>query len=395
MTTAFYSDERCFWHGGGNYAFTLPVGGLVQPMPGGLPENPETKRRLRNLIDVTGLLAGMSARKADAAMLDDLLRVHPQDYLSRFKAASDAGGGELGVRTPFGPEGYEVAALSAGMAKAALIDVLTGSASNAYALTRPPGHHCLPDFPNGFCLLANIAIAIRAAQAGALAQRIAVVDWDVHHGNGTEAIFYDDPDVLTISIHQDRNYPMNTGFAADRGAGAGVGANVNIPLPPGCGHVSYIEAMERIVLPALFQFKPDVIIVACGFDAAAVDPLGRMLATAETFRLLTRMAMAAAEDLCGGKIVMVHEGGYSEVYVPFCGHAVMEELSGSAITATDPLAETLRLRQPDVRFNTYVSGLISELATLHLTTPRRTMAAIVPAPPAPSMFQSIRRGNGT
>ena len=361
MTTGFYTDERCFWHGGGNYAFTLPVQGLVQP-GAGLPESPETKRRFKNLAEVTGLLATLEVSSAPMATWDDLLRVHPEAYLTRFKALSDAGGGELGPRVPFGHGGFDIAALSAGLAQAALLAVMGGRQKNAYVLTRPPGHHCLPDLPNGFCLLANIAIAIRAAQAAGLGTRFAVVDWDVHHGNGTEAIFYEDPDVLTISLHQDRNYPMNTGFAQDRGRGRGEGANINIPLPPGTGHLGYLAAFERIVVPSLLRFAPDVIIVACGFDAAAVDPLGRMLATADTFRQMTRAVLAVADQLCGGRVMMAHEGGYSEVYVPFCGHAVLEELAQSPITAPYPLADTLRQRQPDARFDAYVGALIDEQA---------------------------------
>ena len=362
MTTAFYTDERCFWHGGGNYAFTLPVGGLVQPMPAGLPENPETKRRLRNLVEVTGLARQLAVRSADPATDRDLARVHPESYLRAFKEMSDAGGGELGLRTPFGRGGYEIAALSAGLATAALRAVLTGDVANAYALSRPPGHHCTADFPNGFCLLNNIAVAIRAAQEHGLAARVAVIDWDVHHGNGTEAIFWDDPDVLTISLHQDRNYPLDTGGIEATGGPGALGSNLNLPLPPGCGHVAYLYAVERVVLPALNRFRPDVIIVACGFDAAAVDPLGRMLLTAESFRLMTRQLMQAAHSLCGGKLVLVHEGGYSEVYVPFCGHAVLEELSGSDITAADPLAATLAKRQPDTRFDAFAKGWIEEAA---------------------------------
>jgi acetoin utilization deacetylase AcuC-like enzyme len=362
MTTAFYSDERCFWHGGGNYAFTLPVAGLVQPLAAGLPENPETKRRLRNLIEVTGLTHHLAMRGAETATKTDLLRVHPESYLSAFQAMSDAGGGELGLRTPFGAGGYEIAALSAGLAKAALRAVLKGEVRNAYSLSRPPGHHCTTDFPNGFCLLNNIAVAIRAAQAEGLVRRVAVVDWDVHHGNGTEAIFWNDPEVLTISLHQERNYPLDTGGVEAVGGPDAPGSNINLPLPPGCGQVAYLQAMDRVVLPALDRFKPDAIIVACGFDAAAVDPLGRMLCTAETFRLLTRRIMQAADRLCEGRLTLVHEGGYSEVYVPFCGHAVLEELSGSAITAPDPLAATLAKRQPDARFDAFVQGWIEAAA---------------------------------
>ena len=370
MATGFFWDERCFWHAGGNYALTLPVGGLVQPLAaGGLPESPETKRRLKNLMDATGLSGALEMRHADPATWEDLVRVHPQDFLRRFKDLSDQGGGELGLRTPFGKGGFEIATLSAGLAKAALLEVWEGRLDNAYALSRPPGHHCLPDWPNGFCLLNNIAIAIEAARAAGHAGRIAVLDWDVHHGNGTEAIFYERADVLTLSLHQDRNYPTDTGDLEDRGRGAGLGFNLNIPLPPGAGHVSYLEAMERIVLPALAQYRPDIIVVACGYDAGCFDPLARMLATAETFRLMTRQVRQAAADLCGGRLVMVHEGGYSEAYVPFCGHAVLEEVAQSDITAPDPMAEVLAARQPSARMDGFVSGLIAEMAQVLLPLP--------------------------
>jgi acetoin utilization deacetylase AcuC-like enzyme len=330
-----------------------------------LPENPETKRRLRNLIEVTGLTRQLSMRGAEPATRDDLLRVHPEHYLSAFKAASDTGGGELGLRTPFGAGGYEIAALSAGLAKAAFRSVLTGEVGNAYALSRPPGHHCTADFPNGFCLLNNIAVAIRAAQAEGLVRRVAVVDWDVHHGNGTEAIFWNDPEVLTISLHQDRNYPLDTGGVEAMGGPDAPGSNLNLPLPPGCGQAIYLHAMDRVVLPALTRFKPDAIIVACGYDAAAIDPLGRMLCTAETFRAMTRQMIEAADRLCDGRLTLVHEGGYSEVYVPFCGHAVLEELSGSDISAPDPLAATLARRQPDARFDAFASAWIEDAAQRH------------------------------
>jgi len=361
MTTGFFWDERCFWHGGGNYAGMLPVGGLVQPLDGGLPENPETKRRLKNLITVTGLENELAMCGAASANRDDLLRVHPASYLDAFKTLSDAGGGELGRRTPFGPGGYEVAAQSAGLAKAALLAVLQGEMQNAYALSRPPGHHCLPDYPNGFCLLNNIGIAIEAARAAGLARRFAVLDWDVHHGNGTEAVFYDRADVLTVSLHQERNYPMDTGDFADRGTGYGTGYNLNIPLPPGTGHKGYLAAMERLALPAIRSFAPDVLIVACGFDAAANDPLGRMLATAETFAMMTNQVMALAGEVSGGRLIMVHEGGYSETYVPFCGHAVLERMSGSRVTAPDPFAEVFPLRQPDARFDAFVDDWITQM----------------------------------
>lgn len=363
MATGFFWDERTFWHTGGNYAMTLPVGGLVQPLAaGGLPENPETKRRLKNLMDVTGLSGDLDLRSAPQATQADLLRVHPDAYLSDFKRLSDAGGGELGLRTPFVTGGFEIAALSAGLSIAAVDAVLTGALDNAYALSRPPGHHCLPDYPNGFCLLNNIAIAIEAAQAKAMAPRVAVLDWDVHHGNGTETIFYGRDDVLTISLHQENNYPVDSGATADRGTGAGTGYNINLPLPAGAGHTAYLHAMDRIALPAIRAFAPDIIIVACGFDAAVPDPLSQTMATAQTFRDMTLRIKALASEICGGKLVLVHEGGYSEVYVPFCGHATLEALSGSPVTAPDPYAASFHSRQPNPRFDAFLKAEIDRMA---------------------------------
>jgi acetoin utilization deacetylase AcuC-like enzyme len=363
MTTGFFWDERSMWHAGGNYAFTLPIGGLVQPMAaGGLPESPETKRRLVNLMNVTGLMREMDVRTAPEATTEDLLRVHPKNYLDTFKQMSDNGGGELGLRVPFARGGYELAALSAGLSIAAVDAVLTRNVQNAYALSRPPGHHCLPDFPNGFCLMANIAIAIEAAKAKGLIGRVAVLDWDVHHGNGTEAIFYDRDDVLTISFHQEGNYPLDTGALADRGKGAGTGYNINLPLPAGAGHTAYLHAMDRVAVPAIRDFAPDIIIIACGYDASAVDPLARMLATADTYRQMTLKIKNLAAELCDGKLVLVHEGGYSEAYVPFCAHAAVEALSGSDIVAADPFGQTFISRQPGERLDAFLIGEIDRMA---------------------------------
>ena len=361
--TAFFWNERCFWHSGGNYASVAPVGGLVQPLAaGGLPESPETKRRLKSLMDVTGLTDALDCPPAPPASEEDLRRIHPAAYLDEFRRMSATGGGELGERTPFGPDGFEIAALSAGLVKAAVHYVLEGRAKNAYALSRPPGHHCLPETPMGFCLLANIAIAIESARAAQGVERVAVIDWDVHHGNGTEAIFMERPDVLTISLHQENNYPRNSGQASIRGCGDGEGFNINVPLAPGSGHDAYLYAFERIVAPAVRCFRPDLIVVACGFDASGLDPLSRMLASAATFRELTEGAMALADALCGGRLVLAHEGGYSEVHVPFCGHAVIQALAGSQIAAPDPFDERMRAHQPNERFRALQREVIGELA---------------------------------
>ena len=361
--TGFFWAERTFWHGAGNYTFLLPVGDWVEPSATGfLPEAPETKRRLKNLLEVTGLHSHLDMRKDSLpASEEDILAVHTAQYIQDFKTLSAENGGSLGLRTPFGRGGFEIAALSAGLAKAALFSVLDGQHRNAYALCRPPGHHCLPDYPNGFCLLNNIAIAVQAARQAKKAERFAIVDWDVHHGNGTEHIFYDDRNVLTLSLHQERNYPLYTGHAEDMGGDNAALSNMNIPLMPGGGSVIYQHAFEKLVLPKLQQFKPDCIIVACGFDASGVDPLSRMLLEAEDFSWMTAQLMA----LTDGKIVLVHEGGYSEAHVPFCGHAVMACLSGSEIAAPDPLSARIKGQQPRAEFNLLQEKYLQEIADLH------------------------------
>lgn len=361
--TGFFFDEHCFWHSGGAFALTMPVGGWVQPTSGsGLAEAPETKRRMKSLLDVSGLTARLSTGGATAVSEEDLLRVHPAEYLARFKGLSDSGGGELGDHAPIGPGSYEIACRSAGLAMAAVNAVLAGEVDNAYALSRPPGHHCLPDQAMGFCLLSNIAIAIEAAKAARGLGKVAVVDWDVHHGNGTQAIYYRRDDVLTVSLHQEGCFPPGYSGANDQGEGQGTGFNLNVPLPAGSGHDAYLQAMQRIVIPALDRFEPELIIVACGFDANAVDPLARMQLHSESFREMTRLMREAAERLCGGRLVLVHEGGYSEAYVPFCGHAVMEELSGVETDVRDPMLEFLQQQQPQGAFAAFLQSYVDDLA---------------------------------
>ncbi|WP_375398736.1 class II histone deacetylase [uncultured Sphingomonas sp.] len=370
--TGFYTDERTFWHGGTAIAMlTLPVGGWVQP-PGGTVgvDTPDTKRRLLNLLRASGLLDRLDQIRAAPVSEVDLLRVHPPAYLRRFKAMSDAGGGSLGIAADFGPGGYEIAAISAGLARQAVDDVLAGRVANGYALCRPCGHHCLPEEAMGSCLFANIAVAIEAALAKHGPRRIAVVDWDVHHGNGTQAIFYARGDVLTISLHQDGCFPFGYGGAADRGAGAGDGCNINVPLPAGAGHDAYLHAIDRIVTPALHRFAPDLVIVASGLDASIHDPMGRMLAHSDTFRDMTRRLKQAAADLCDGRLVVVHEGGYSEAHAPFCGHAIVEVLAGVAPIVGDPALAVHQAQQPGPRATAFHRALIDEWADAIERDPR-------------------------
>jgi len=361
--TGFFTDERTFWHTGGIHSLVLPVGGWIQPpSAAGFAESPDSKRRFLSLLQVSGLASKLNMLSAEPATREDLLRIHPAIYLDEFKRVSDTTGGDLGVSAPFGVGSYEIAALSAGLAKGAVDAVVSGALKSAFSLSRPPGHHCLPDTPMGFCLLANIPIAIEAARAKHGIERVVVVDWDVHHGNGTQAIYYEDPNTLTISLHQERCFPPGYSGAEERGAGEGFGANINIPLLPGGGHAAYMRAFERIVVPAVTAFKPELIIVASGLDASVVDPLARMQLHSDSYRAMTKAIVDAADSLCEGRLAIVHEGGYSETCVPFCGHALIEALSEETSDVVDPLMEMALLWQPSERFDALQFQLLDELA---------------------------------
>ena len=349
MTTALIWHEKLMWFDAGTFAGPMPVGGWVQP--GETSENPETKRRIKNLLDATGMIAHMKLITPFPASDADVLRIHTPAYLEKVKALSAAYGGQLGVSAFMGPGGYELALLSAGATMAGVDAVLTGAADNAYVLSRPPGHHAEPDAGMGFCVFANIAIAARHAQAEHGIARIAVVDWDVHHGNGTQACFYDDPSVLAISLHENGNFPRGgSGAVEQTGSGAGVGATINIPLPPGSGSAAYRAAFERVVLPALDRFRPDLIFVACGLDAGNNDPLGRMMLGPEDFRWMSAAVLGAARRLCGGRIVFAHEGGYSAPTAPFLALPIFEELTGQASGIENVMAARMVGLPPSVLF---------------------------------------------
>jgi acetoin utilization deacetylase AcuC-like enzyme len=337
--TGLVWHERMMWHETGPSADMMPPGPFVEP--GRHLESPGSKRRLHNLIQVSGLIDHLKLLPVAPVSVEDLLRVHTPRHIEAIREASQAGAasGFAGPQAPIGVCSYDIALLSAGGTYAALRAVADGLVDNAYALVRPPGHHSGPDCAMGNCLLSNIGVALRRLQAERALERVAVVDYDVHHGNGTEAVFYEDPSVLTISLHQDNLYPTGTGGLADRGRGAGEGFNINVPLPAGSGIAAYEAGFECIVLPALEAFRPDMIVVASGFDASAFDPLGRMMLNSECYRRLARRLLDAATSLCGGKLAMSHEGGYSEGYVPFCGHAVIEEMAGVKTGVIDPLSD--------------------------------------------------------
>ncbi len=331
MTTGIVWDERFAWHDAGLASTNL----WSEPYPA--LDRPETKRRIWSLLQASGLIHQLQQLSARAITDEELLRFHTPDYVQRIRSLSAAGGGDAGENARFGPNGDAIARLAAGSCLVAVDAVLGGEVENAYALVRPSGHHAERDRGRGFCIFSNGVLAVEHARRQWGLDRVAVVDWDVHHGNAAQSAYYCDAGVLTISIHQQDCYPAASGAATECGAEAGMGANINIPLPPGSGDGAYRSAFEQIVVPAVEAFRPQLILVAAGYDAGANDPLGRMLCHSETFRYLAQRAVQLSRSLCAGRLVVCQEGGYSPTYTPFCALAVIEAMAGTRTAVVDPM----------------------------------------------------------
>lgn len=339
--TGFVCHELFFWHHtGASNGAAASYGWPIQPDVH--PESADTKRRMLGLLEASGFLDRLVRIKPRHISIEELTAYHTRDYVERVRQLSSGGGGDAGELAPVGVGSFEIAQLAAGGCLEALDAVVDRRVRNAYCLVRPPGHHAERDRGRGFCLFANnVLVALRARDIHGL-KRIAILDWDVHHGNAQESAFIEDPNVLTISIHQDGYYPAGSGGAENTGRHAGAGFNLNIPLPPGSGHEAYLSAWTDVVVPATMRFRPELIIVSSGFDASVIDPLGRMLCISDTYRALAKRTVELADQLCGGRLVAVHEGGYSTAYVPFCGLAVIEELAGISSGVVDPIGPVFR-----------------------------------------------------
>ena len=334
MKTGIVWDERYMWYDFGSYATVFNDYRFIQP--GTHPETPESKRRIFNLLDASGLLSQLELIKPHYASRDELALVHDPEYINRVAKISSGHGGYAGSGLPLPSGGFDIAALAVGGTKAAIDAVLNGKVKNAYALVRPPGHHAEKETGMALCLFNNIAVAVKSAMKEHGLHKVAIIDWDAHHGNGTESAFYSDPAVLTISIHQDQMI-YGRGQVEHCGDGRGEGFNLNIPLPPGSGTGAYLAAFERIIIPAVSQFGPDLIVVASGLDAGFNDPSARMLLHSDSFRRMTAHTMELASALCKGNLVFSHEGGYEPTLTPFLALAIFEELSGlkSNVTQAD------------------------------------------------------------
>jgi len=327
--TGLVYHERYLWHFPGPAASVIPAGGMVEPGPHA--ESPERVRRLFALLEVSGLEERLVRLRPRDATDEELQRFHTPEYVERVKELSASGYGDAGEFAPVGPSSFEIAALAAGGCLVAVDAVLDGTVDNAYALVRPPGHHALPDKGMGGCLFGNTALAAMHARAAHGVSRVGIVDWDAHHGNGTQVAFFDDPDVLTISLHQADCFPPESGRVDEGGV-----SNINLPLPPGSGTGAFAAAFDRVVVPALDRHRPELVLVACGFDSSAWDPHARLMLHSAAYRELTRALLGVADRHASGRLVVIHEGGYAPGYTPFCGLAVLEELSGCSTGVEDP-----------------------------------------------------------
>jgi acetoin utilization deacetylase AcuC-like enzyme len=292
MTTLLYTHPACLEHDPGRH-------------------HPESPARLRAVLEAldTPEFARLERREAPEAALDDIARAHSRGFVERMLAAVPREGhASIDADTVLSPESGRAALRAAGAVCAAVDAVVTGEADNAFCAVRPPGHHAEPLRAMGFCLFNNVAIGALRARAAHGLVRVAVVDFDVHHGNGTQARFADDPSLFYASTHQLPLYP-GTGRASE----TGVGNIVNVPLPPMAGSRQFRLGIEREILPALDSFRPEMVLISAGFDAHKSDPLAQLLLDESDYAWVTEQLMEIARHHAGGRVVSTLEGGYDLV----------------------------------------------------------------------------------
>jgi acetoin utilization deacetylase AcuC-like enzyme len=302
----------------------------------GPPRHPERPDRLKAVASALGarthLLSQLAARPAT---VDEILRVHSRSHLEEVRRVVAGAPANLDQDTYVSSDSFDVALLAAGASIDLATQIAKREASSGLAAVRPPGHHAESDRAMGFCLFNNVAIAARALQRDLGVERILIIDWDVHHGNGTQHFFEADPNVLYVSTHQFPFYP-GTGAAGETGVGTGEGCTLNIPLPAGCGDPEYVGVFQQLVAPAAIAFRPEMILISAGFDAHRDDPLASMNVTGRGYRSMTSIVRSLADDLCGGRLAFILEGGYSESGLIDGIESVMDEIVGRHPTAIPP-----------------------------------------------------------
>ena len=273
------------------------------------PESPERLRTVSRVLQRSGLLARWDVRSPQSVSDEQLQRVHSVEYIEDIRRFAASGGGNFESDTVVCPASYGVALRAAGAAVQAVDCVLQEDAGSAVCLIRPPGHHAGESTAMGFCLFNNVAVAARHAVTEHGLDRVLIVDWDVHHGNGTQDIFYETPEVGFLSVHRVPFYP-GTGADDETGTGAGLGTTFNLPLQFGISRAEYRERFHTILCDAVAKCRPELILISAGFDAHAADPIGSLGLESEDFADLTQLVRDAADQFCNGRIVSMLEGGY-------------------------------------------------------------------------------------
>ena len=295
LPTALIHDPHCMRH-------------VTGP---GHPERPERYRAVMDALEREKLLPGLLQISPRGADDEEIRLVHTNEYVETAQRDIEGGASVLSTGdTQVCAESFQLAELAAGAAIAGVDAVFEGTAANAFCVVRPPGHHATADRGMGFCIFNTIAIAARYAQSEYKISRVLIVDWDVHHGNGTQDIFYEDPSVFFFSTHQHPLYP-GTGAPFQTGARAGTGFTLNCPFPAGSGRDEIVGAFTTKLVPEMTRFKPELILISAGFDSRIDDPLGGFMLSDDDFGELTRVMLGLADTYCGGRLVSVLEGGYN------------------------------------------------------------------------------------
>ena len=323
--TGIVTDRRYMEHGAGHAH----------------PESPERLAVIYEMLGQPDMTDKFTPIPTRAATVDELALIHRRAYIESVAGTAGRTFTSLDPDTSTTAASFEAARLAVGGLLNAIDAVLAGELDNAFALVRPPGHHAETDRAMGFCLFNNVAIGAMHAITQRNLQRILIVDWDLHHGNGTQHSFYEDSRVLYFSTHQYPYYP-GTGALNENGRGAGLGYTINVPLQPGADNASYLEIFRRILQPVALKFRPELILVSAGFDIYEQDPLGGMEVTPEGFARLTRILMDIADEACQGRLVMTLEGGYHLQGLTWAVKKVLQEMrddSRADVATPPPLSE--------------------------------------------------------
>lgn len=296
----------------------------------GHPERPERLTAILEQLQAGGLIDLLDRREPGATSEEVLALVHPQVHIDRVREMAARGGGHLDMDTAVSPRSYEAALHSAGAAVEAVDAVFAGEADNAFCLCRPPGHHATAGRGMGFCLFNNIAVAAKYALANRGIERVLILDWDSHHGNGVQDIFYEDPAVLYVSFHQYPHYP-GSGSSQETGSGRGKGYTVNFPFPAFTGEGPYLQAFEEVVLPVARAFEPQLVMIAAGYDAHHADLLCSMQLTVDSYARMTGMLGGLADEFAGGRLVATLEGGYNLSAIAASAYNTIAVMSSSEL----------------------------------------------------------------